>query len=75
MTTRAADILQSALSLTDSERADLAARLIDSLDGDEASAQAEWDREIEYRLAQIDGGQVRSVPWDEARRQIERQES
>lgn len=71
MTTRAADILQIALSLTEAERADLAARLIDSLDGDTSSAQEEWDREIESRLTQFDSNQVPAVPWTDARRQIE----
>lgn len=71
MTTRAADILHNAMSLTESERADLAARLIDSLDGDSPSAQDEWDREIETRLAQFDSNQVQAIPWTDARRHIE----
>ncbi|MBI5763741.1 MAG: addiction module protein [Planctomycetes bacterium] len=71
MTTRAADILQNAMSLTEAERVELAARLLDSLDSNTPSAQEEWDREIERRLAQIDGNHVQPISWTDARRQIE----
>ncbi len=72
MTVDASNILNKALSLSDAERADLAARLIDSLDaGSVSSAQSEWDDEIARRLADLDGRVVQPIAWHEARQQID----
>ena len=64
-------IFADALRLPDDERAELAASLIDSLDpnADEGSAQT-WEGEVLRRLAELDSGSVRPVPWSEARRRI-----
>lgn len=71
MSSRAKTILKEALQLSDSDRADLAARLIDSLDSQvDESAEAAWDTEIEGRIAELDSGSIRAVPWPEARRKI-----
>jgi putative addiction module component (TIGR02574 family) len=57
------------MRLTDQERGDLAARLIDSLDSavDEAAVETAWDEEIRRRLADLDEGRVQPVSWAEAR--------
>ena len=64
-------LLDDALQLTESERAELAARLIESLDpeADDDVAVA-WDAEIRDRLDDFDAGRIRPVPWNEARRMI-----
>ena len=36
----------------------------------DASAEAEWDREIARRIEELDAGVVKPVTWSEARRQI-----
>lgn len=67
-----ADRLQGeALDLPDSERADLAAKLIDSLDSSaDASAAAAWDDKIGRRIAELDRGTIRAAPWNKARQMI-----
>jgi len=65
MTTDALDLLNHALGLSDSDRAEIAARLLESLDGPvEQGVEDAWNREIARRLAQIDAGEVELVSWD-----------
>ncbi|HXG08989.1 MAG TPA: addiction module protein [Gemmataceae bacterium] len=62
---------EDALKLPESERAAIAARLIESLDPDvDEDAPATGDVEIARRLQELDSGRVKPVPWPEARRQI-----
>jgi putative addiction module component (TIGR02574 family) len=71
MTDKAAKLLAEALHLSESERGELAARLIDSLDPTaEADVEAAWAAEIQQRIEELDTGQARPVPWPEARRAI-----
>jgi putative addiction module component (TIGR02574 family) len=64
-------LYDSALKLSDQERAELAANLIDSLDpGLDIDAAEAWDSEIRRRVAELDSGSVTTVPWPEARRMI-----
>jgi hypothetical protein len=53
------------------QRAALAGELIQSLEADvDADAEAAWSVEIRERLARVDAGLARTVPWSEARRRI-----
>jgi len=71
MSPTGATILKDALQLPEPDRADLAAMLIESLDSQvDEDAEAAWDTEIERRIAELDNGSVRAVPWPEARRMI-----
>jgi putative addiction module component (TIGR02574 family) len=71
MTQQALDLLQKALSLSEEERADLACSLMDSLDTlVDADAEAAWAEEIERRVADLESGKVKTVPWDEVRARI-----
>jgi putative addiction module component (TIGR02574 family) len=65
------EILHEALELPPDERAALAGSLIESLDeGFDADAEAAWDAEIARRVAEIDAGAVRLIPWADARDRI-----
>jgi putative addiction module component (TIGR02574 family) len=67
-------IVEEALRLPAAARAALAGHLIESLDGSvDEDAEAAWRKEIARRLADLDKGNVKSVPWSVARRQILRQ--
>jgi len=74
MTAMADRVLQDALALSEQERAEIAARLIESLDvGPEAEAaevEAAWAAEIERRCAALDAGTTGTTSWEELRRQI-----
>jgi putative addiction module component (TIGR02574 family) len=58
----------AALALSDSERATLAAELIDSLDPSfDLDHESVWSEEIARRIAALDSGQAKTIPWDEVR--------
>ncbi len=59
------------LRLSESERAELAHKLVKSLDAPiDADSADPWDREILRRLAQIDAGTARLIDRDELRRRM-----
>jgi putative addiction module component (TIGR02574 family) len=67
-------VLQEALALSERERAEIAARLIESLDvaggNERAEVEAAWAAEIERRCAALDAGTTGTSDWDDVRRQI-----
>lgn len=66
-------VLTVALELPEHERAEIAARLLESLDGDESEGVDEaWAREIERRCAALDSGEAVTSDWNEFRARIER---
>jgi len=64
-------IESAALSLSVSDRANLARRLIDSLDV-EVSVEREWVNEIARRVEELESGQVPPVPGEEVLEQARR---
>lgn len=72
MSTEAHKLFENAMSLPAEDRADLAARLIESLDtASDEDATSAWDEEIARRLAELDSGKTRTIPWSDARQVIE----
>jgi putative addiction module component (TIGR02574 family) len=66
-----AELLRDALSLPAETRAALIDSLIESLDLEvDPEAEEAWREEIRRRVQQIDGGVVKTIPWDEARRTL-----
>lgn len=57
-------IAAEAMQLSPQERADLADRLWISVDTPEAVAAA-WDAEVARRIAQIDSGEVETIPQEQ----------
>lgn len=57
-------VTNAAMQLSPDERADLAEKLWISIDTPEAIAAA-WDEEIARRIAQLDAGEVETVPAEE----------
>jgi putative addiction module component (TIGR02574 family) len=73
MTKTATTLLEQVLMLPDHDRAEIAARLLESLDGAIAEDVDEaWAREIERRCAALDSGQAVTSDWNEFRARIER---
>lgn len=71
MESTAKQLYDNALHLPDSERAELAAWLIESLDPNvDREVDKAWDAEIKRRIEELDSGTVAAVPWPEARRRI-----
>jgi putative addiction module component (TIGR02574 family) len=74
MTNTTQRLLDEALDLPDSERAELAARLIESLDAAEQDdVDAAWAAEIESRCAALDSGEAVASDWAEVRARIDRE--
>ena len=73
MSPKAEDILQTALRLSDDERARLASLLVESLEApleDPREVEEAWREEVERRVDELDSGKVTAIPWEEAWRRI-----
>ena len=71
MTEEVSELLKKAMSLPIEARAALAGELLDSLDQTvDATAEAEWEKEIAQRVAQLQLGTVQTIPWTEVRRRL-----
>jgi|RhiMetdeSRZDD1v2_1073273.scaffolds.fasta_scaffold221901_2 putative addiction module component (TIGR02574 family) len=67
------DILNNALRLSTTERAELAAALLASLDGEpEDAVEAAWATEIQRRVERVRSGAAKGRPWPEVRERLER---
>jgi putative addiction module component (TIGR02574 family) len=68
------DLIDRSLALSEAERADLAHRLLVSLQPSVAESPAEvdkaWSAELERRVDQVDRGEVKMIPWPEAEKRI-----
>ena len=63
--------LSELLQLSPADRGEVAARLLDSLDGiDDPDDDAAWEAEIRSRVDDAVSGRVKGIPWEEARKQI-----
>jgi putative addiction module component (TIGR02574 family) len=70
MTSKAKKLLDEALHLSPAEREALAGQLYESLGTDDPNAEAAWQAEIGRRIEELDQGNVKPIPWAEARRMI-----
>jgi putative addiction module component (TIGR02574 family) len=71
MTERSLELLTQALSLTEKERAELAASLLSSLDEPpDPEAELLWQDEISKRVADLDSGRSRAIPWEEVQLKV-----
>jgi len=67
------ELKKQAAQLSDSERAELALSLIESLDGlANADVEEAWRVELERRVRQIESGEVQLIPGDEVFARVRR---
>ena len=65
------ELYERAMDLDDQERVELVGLLLESLElEDEDGVDAAWLSAIEERIAKLDSGQVRTVPWSEVRTRV-----
>ena len=65
------DVWKEASELSEADRAALAGLLIESLEGEpEPDVESAWAAEIEKRVAELDAGTVKSIPWEEVRQRL-----
>lgn len=75
MSTAKDRILHDALTLDEHERADVATRLLESLEPadswDRESIERTWATEIERRCVDLDAGRSSTLAWDDVRRTLQ----
>jgi len=65
------DIFRDASALSEQDRATLAGLLIESLEAEpDADVEAAWAAEIARRVADLDAGTAKTVPWEEVRQRL-----
>ena len=65
------ELLREASQLPEADRAELAGRLLESLDGEpDEDVEAAWAEEIERRVRQIESGEVKTIPWEDVREKL-----
>jgi putative addiction module component (TIGR02574 family) len=65
------DILNRAKRLSTTERAELAAGLLASLDGEpDDDVEAAWAAEIQRRVERVRSGEAKGRPWPEVREHL-----
>ncbi|HQZ41051.1 MAG TPA: addiction module protein [Vicinamibacterales bacterium] len=65
------EILRDASELSEHDRATLAGFLIESLETEaDPDVEAAWSAEIARRVAQLDSGDAKTIPWDEVRQRL-----
>jgi putative addiction module component (TIGR02574 family) len=77
MATQLTQVFNDALQLSDSERATLVGLLIETLESSESvdtGVEAAWAVEAERRWQEIESGAVKTIPWDEVRAKLLREE-
>lgn len=72
MLSAARDLLEEAKKLPPDERQALAEALMDSIENEPASLSPEWTAEVSSRIAQLERGEVKAVPWSEVEATIRR---
>lgn len=66
-----AELFREASQLPETERAELAGRLLETLQGEaDQDVEVAWAEEIERRVRQIDTGEVKTIPWAEVRAKL-----
>ena len=66
------DVVRQALKLDEHDRAEVAARLLDSLEQVDTGAEDIWAAELERRAAELESGGVQGVPWEDLRERLMR---
>lgn len=73
MIEEARKIVERALEMPARERAEIAQRLLESLDRQvDTDVESAWQSEVERRISELDSGQVSCIPWEEVRERLMR---
>lgn len=67
------EVVRDAMTLPEEERLEVAAALLDSVDGySKAGLSKAWQDEIERRVRDADAGLEESIPWEVLKERLER---
>jgi len=68
MDRNAETVLKEALTLSETDRAEVAGALLNSLEPvEEVEIESAWRQEVAARVAALDGGEVETIPWTDVR--------
>jgi len=68
MSSAVTELFKQAADLSEEDRATLAGLLIESLEGEvDPDVEQAWAKEVERRVAEMDSGAVKTVPWETVR--------
>ena len=71
MNTHVTELFERASILSEKERATLAGLLIESLESEvDPEVEEAWRVEIERRLAELDAGTAKTVPWEDVKAKL-----
>jgi len=71
MTDKTQTIVEQALKLSPTERAEVAEQLLASLDEAlDSDVEKAWQEEVQQRLQQVERGEVKTIPWEEVQRRL-----
>lgn len=70
MNERVEDLLNEAMELDPEDRADLAGRLLQTLEPADPDVEEAWRTEVRRRMEELDSGAVKPVGAEEARKRI-----
>jgi putative addiction module component (TIGR02574 family) len=71
MSTHVTELFAQASNLSEEERATLAGLLIESLESEsDADVEEAWRNEVERRVAELDSGAAKTVPWETLRAEL-----
>ena len=69
MTEQAHKLLEAVLLLPEAERAELVEAVMESFEPS-PEEEAEFAEEIKRRIAEIESGAVKTIPWEETRKRL-----
>ena len=65
------ELFEKAADLPEEDRATLAGLLIESLESEvDEGVEVAWKEEIKRRVAQLDSGEVETIPWERVRARL-----
>jgi putative addiction module component (TIGR02574 family) len=64
------EAVRQALKLDEHDRAEVAARLLDSLEQEDAEEDDAWVAELERRAMELESGAVRGISWEELQERL-----
>jgi len=71
MNTHVTELFAQASNLSERERATLAGLLIESLESEtDPDVEEAWHAEVERRVAELDSGTAKTVPWETVRAEL-----
>jgi putative addiction module component (TIGR02574 family) len=65
------ELLREASQLSENDRAELAGRLLETIEGPpDPDVEKAWAEEIERRIRELDEGKVKTIPWQQVRAEL-----